>query len=206
MDTLIGFFFGIVAAAVALSVWRRCSDSKTGQKVTAQETGNGQPSAGAESSSATKGKERLSADTRELLMKTLTEMGCEPEEMDALHIRFEFQARTFIAAAIDDVAFINIYDYWWYEVPIDSSMEVFARIKKVINSLNRGGSYSVFYSINTEDNVMGIHTKKNILFISEIPMLKDYLKSQLNVFFSAERLFFKELNESLIAERQDQHD
>lgn len=45
-----------------------------------------------------------------------------------------------------------------------------------------------FYTIDDEAKTMNVHTKSTITFISTIPYLEDYLRTELNEFFHAHQI------------------
>lgn len=83
---------------------------------------------------------------------------------------------------------------------IGCEMEEFARLQKVINAANRDGSYTVFYTISRDSDEIVVHTKRNDLFIPEIPKIEEYLVSLLDGFFRVHRFVHIELEKYKVAE------
>ena len=81
-------------------------------------------------------------------------------------------------------------------------MEEFARLQKAINYINAFVTCTVLYIIHKELEQIGVHTKKSVLFIPQIPNIDGYLVSVLNEFFRTQRLFLTELEKYKVNEDQ----
>lgn len=141
----------------------------------------------------------------ELVLSTLRKIGCdyEIEQRGNINwIRFIFQGEHFTIDCNDDNYYINIYDTWWYEISIYSDIEEIADLHKVINIVNRQANCTLLYTVNEETELIGVHSKKNMLFISQIPELDLYLKSAFNEFFKAQRFVLTELEKCKVTENK----
>ncbi len=146
--------------------------------------------------------EAVPTATRSLVLNVLNRIGCEPTEEDDLNIRFTYQGENFLIESRDDIAYINILDVWWYQLSTYCDVEEFARLQKVINAANRDGSYTVLYTISKEAELIGVHTKKNMLFVPEIPYIEQYLTNTLEGFFRTQRYVLTEIEKNKVAEEQ----
>ena len=69
-----------------------------------------------------------------------------------------------------------------------------------IHMLNRSKEYefdnhtTLIYTINTEENVIGVHCRQSMVFVPEIHNLKDYLASQFVDSFRQHQNFHARLN------------
>ena len=107
-----------------------------------------------------------------LVTCALRKIGCDYEieqRGNINYIRFIFQGEHFTIDCNDNNYFINIYDAWWYELSIYSDIEEIADLHKVINLVNRQANCTLIYTVNEETEQIGVHSKKNMLFISQIP-------------------------------------
>ena len=141
----------------------------------------------------------------ELVLSTLRKIGCdyEMEQQGNINwIRFIFQGEHFTIDCNDDNYYINIYDTWWYEISIYSDIEEIADLHKVINIVNRQANCTLIYTVNEESELIGVHSKKNMLFISQIPELDLYLKSAFSEFFKVQRSVLTELEKCKVAENK----
>lgn len=129
--------------------------------------------------------------TRELVIDTLLQLNCQPQfsdDEDDKSIYFSYQGGNFHINAADGVAFIEIWFTWWHDGTLDDIDEL-SNIRKAINVLNINASVTTMYSMDNENNKIGVHSKKNLLFIKEIPHIQSYLASILGDFFSTVRAF-----------------
>ena len=140
-----------------------------------------------------------------LVLSTLRKIGCdyEIEQRGNINwIRFIFQGEHFTIDCNDDNYYINIYDTWWYEISIYSDIEEIADLHKVINIVNRQANCTLIYTVNEESELIGVHSKKNMLFISQIPELDLYLKSAFSEFFKVQRSVLTELEKCKVTENK----
>ena len=131
-----------------------------------------------------------------LVQTTLRSIGCEPEteQKGGLNYAyFTFQGEKFTIESNDDCFFITIYDTWWHSISVYSDVEDIANLHKVINLANQHVSCTLLYTTNNEIEEIGVHSRRTILFIKEIPEIDKYLISVLNDFFKSQRLVLTEL-------------
>ncbi len=141
--------------------------------------------------------------TRDLLLQTLTAIGCQYEigkgEDDRIH--FAFQGEHFLVAADNERPYINVFDYTWGSVELFDIDEL-SRLRKAINEANWRCSVQTVFSIDETAKSMDVHCKSNFLFIPQIPKLEDYLRVELNEFFRAHQLVGAEMERLRNAEGQ----
>ena len=141
--------------------------------------------------------------TTGLVLTTLRKIGCEPqvEPQDNFnYVYFTFQGEKYTIECSDDCFFINIYDTWWYSISIYSDVEEIANLHKVINQANLHVNCTLLYTTNNEIEEIGVHSRKNMLFIKEISELDKYLLGVLNGFFKAQKLVLTELEKCKVVE------
>ena len=147
------------------------------------------------------------SDTVNLVYEVLRKIGCEPAEEkqigDEYYVYFNYQGETFLIIAKRDTKWINVYDLWWYSLSSYKDIEEFSILRKLINEENKNGSYIVFYTINDENEQIDVHTKKNVLFIPQIPDIDQYLISVLQYFFETKRNIFIELEKHKVVKEHD---
>ncbi len=120
--------------------------------------------------------------TRDLLIRTLQEMGC-PVKIDNLqNIEFSYQGQQFIALAANELLCIDIIYPWWHSCSL-FNVEYLGQLKKAINEVNSNGRVCTYTLISNEQDTVGVHSRKNLLFIPQIPNLTDYLQAMLADFF-----------------------
>lgn len=141
--------------------------------------------------------------TTGLVLATLRSIGCDPEieEHDNNNwISFTYQGEHFKIQCSDDCRLITIYDTWWYQISIYSDVEEIAKLHKIINFVNQNDSCTLVYTANKEIEQIGVHSKKEILFIKEIPNIDKYLIATLINFFKIQRLVLAELEKCKVTE------
>lgn len=134
--------------------------------------------------------------TRGLVQSTLRKMGCEFEtevKGNLVWILFTYQGEKFSIECGDDSYYINVYDTWWYQISIYSDVEDIANLHRTINMANQYASCTLLYTTDKETEQIGVHSKKNMLYIKEIPELDKYLTGVLNDFFKVQRFILTEL-------------
>ena len=141
--------------------------------------------------------------TTGLVLTTLGCIGCDPEieEQGNINwIRFTYQGEHFKIQCSDDCRLITIYDTWWYQISIYSDIEEIAELHKIINLVNQNASCTLVYTTNKEIEQIGVHSKKEILFLKEIPNINKYLIATLMNFFKVQRLVLAELEKCSVTE------
>jgi len=108
--------------------------------------------------------------TRNLVISTLKEIGCQPEVDDA----------------DNNYQFVTLWDTWWLCVDLDNANV--ENLKEAINLNNINTIVSTVYSIDEDNNQMGIHCKAIIVFTPSITNRGNYLKTILNDCFKAHDL------------------
>lgn len=141
-----------------------------------------------------------------LVLCTLRKIGCEPETEelgDLTRVFFTYQGERFTLECNDSCRFIVIYDTWWYEMSIYSDVEDIANLHKVINLANQHANVTVIHTVNQEMEEIGVHSRRNVLFIPQIPEIDQYLLSVLNDFFKVQRYVLTELEKCKVREKQN---
>ena len=84
-----------------------------------------------------------------------------------------------------------------------SDVEDIANLHKVINLANQHANVTVIHTVNREIEEIGVHSRRNILFISQIPEIDQYLISVLYDFFKVQRYVVTELEKCKVRENQN---
>ena len=138
-----------------------------------------------------------------LVLTTLRKIGCDPEtevRNNLDYAYFTYQGEKFTIESNDSCFFITIYDTWWHSISIYSDVEEIANLHKTINLVNQYVNCTLLYTTNKEIEEIGVHGRRTILFIKEIPEIDKYLISVLNDFFKAQRLVLTELEKCKVTE------
>lgn len=141
--------------------------------------------------------------TTGLVTSTLRKMGCDPKtevKGKRMWVYFTYQGENFTIECNDESFYINIYDTWWHGISIYSDVEEIANLHRVVNLANQYAYCTLLYTTNKEIEEIGVHSKKNILFIKEIPELDKYLIGTLDDFFKVQRFVLTELEKCKVTE------
>ena len=136
---------------------------------------------------------RAQKGTRDLLVNTLQNMGCPITYDEKNNICFTFQGQHFVAFAQDNLLCIDIHYPWWKQCSL-FDVEQLARLKRIINEVNGRAQVTTFFSVNNEGETVGVHSKKNLLLIPQIPNIEGYLQAMLEDFFRARHYVEGELS------------
>lgn len=120
--------------------------------------------------------------TRDLLLRTLQELGCPVNYDEYQNIHFAYQGQQFIALAANELLCIDIIYPWWYSCSL-FDVEHLGQLKKAINVVNSNGRVSTYTLISNEQDTVGVHSRRNLLFIPQIPNLPDYLQAIMADFY-----------------------
>ena len=121
--------------------------------------------------------------TRNLLIKTLEDIGCQHGTDEDGSIIFKYQGEAFKIDANNDIPFIGIYDIAWTRIAINDANADF--LKQAVNKANEYSTITNLYTINEEKGLIVAHCQMVTYFAYNIPNYKEYLKSILDVFFDA---------------------
>ena len=195
----------IVAITVFLAYW-----FKKQEQPTASATGAGKPvpvgsQAGKKEESSTEGDAKNEEDASKryagmksyaLVMTITKELGCQPvaDEEDEERIHFTYQGENFMIDTQKEGLFVCLYDTWWYEVSL-SDLDEYSDARRAVNACNFNYATSLVYTINEEENQMGIHCRSVFLLTAEIPNISDYFRSRLQDCFLQHRNFHQKLDE-----------
>lgn len=143
--------------------------------------------------------------TTGLVTSTLRKMGCDLKtevKGKRMWIYFTYQGENYTIECNDESFYINIYDTWWHGISIYSDVEEIANLHRVVNLANQYAYCTLLYTTNKEIEEIGVHSKKNILFIKEIPELDKYLMGTLDDFFKVQRFVLTELEKCKVTENK----
>ena len=184
---MIIFLLCTVFVAVVLWISNRCPNAVEDSDTSKKNRNDILPNSTRENMEQKKG-------TRDLLLETLTAIGCQYKigEGDDDRIRFAYQGENFVVAADNQRPYINIWDYAWGSVELDDIDEV-SRLRKAINVANWQNSVTTVFTIDKENNSIDVHCKTTIILIPELPDIVDYMKVELGEFFRAHRLVGNEM-------------
>ena len=135
-----------------------------------------------------RGKENLNKlETKERIIQTLKEMNCNPEESEKNGydvINFNFQDQDFIIY-VDGSPIVRIYCNWWTTLDLnDKDVPI---LKEAINENNLSLIITTVYTVDKENNLIGVHCKHALNFQEVNGDYEDMLRAFLSLLFSTQR-------------------
>lgn len=135
-----------------------------------------------------RGKENLNKlEIKERIIQTLKEMNCNPEESEKNGydvINFNFQDQDFIIY-VDGSPIVRIYCNWWTTLDLNDKDVPF--LKEAINENNLSLIITTVYTVDKENNLIGVHCKHALNFQELNGDYEDMLRAYLSFFFSTQR-------------------
>lgn len=135
-----------------------------------------------------RGKENLNKlETKERIIQTLKEMNYNPEESEKNGydvINFNFQDQDFIIY-VDSSPIVRIYCNWWTTLDLNDKDVPF--LKEAINENNLSLIITTVYTVDKENNLIGVHCKHALNFQEVNGDYEDMLRAYLSFFFSTQR-------------------
>ena len=150
-----------------------------------------------------RGKENLNKlGIKERIIQTLKEMNCNPEESEKNGydvINFNFQDQDFIIY-VDGSPIVRIYCNWWTTLDLnDKDVPI---LKEAINENNLSLIITTVYTVDKENNLIGVHCKHALNFQEVNGDYEDMFRAYLSFFFSTQREL-KEIFDRLKSVKQD---
>ena len=134
--------------------------------------------------------EYLGMNTRELCIKVLEKLNCQPELYNEA-IYFKFQAENFIVTLSENGAWIRVFDHIWIESSLDDLDDV-CNIRTAVNTVNVNLGVTLVFQIDQENKKITVSTWGQFLLVPQIPNIEDYMSIILSIFFEAHRRFLYE--------------
>lgn len=113
-------------------------------------------------------------------------LGCQPlerEEQEGV-IDFMYQGQHFVAVTHNQTILVDLYYFDWHVSSLDD-IDNLARLRKVINEVNQLQAVTSYYDIREDVNIMAVCSKREVLFLDDIPNVLDYLHFIFRSFFDA---------------------
>ena len=179
---------GIALCGILVSIWNNRQKNKQMQ----ENVDESHPSASASLSDHDESSNQ--ARTRDLFLETLIKLGCQYELADGDNERIDFfyQGECFSAYASNYKLYVSLWDTYWKQVELQDIDEVCC-LRKAINTSNINARVTTIYTIDEANSKMIVHSKSTIPFLSSMPVIENYLRTELNVFFRAHHIIEMEM-------------
>lgn len=182
------FIVGIALCGILISIWNNRLENKQMQ----ENVDESHSSASASLSDYDESGNQ--ARTRDLFLETLIKLGCQYELADGYDERIDFfyQGEYFSAYASNDKLYVSLWDTYWKQVELQDIDEVCC-LRKAINTSNINARVTTIYTIDEANNKMIVHSKSTIPLMPSMPIIENYLRAELNVFFRAHHIIEVEM-------------
>lgn len=134
--------------------------------------------------------EYLGMNTRELCIKVLEKLNCQPELYNEA-IYFTFQGEHFIVTIPENGVWIRVFDRTWIESSLDNLDDV-CNIRTAVNTVNVYLGVTLVFQIDQENKNITVSTWGQFLLVPQIPNIEAYMFSLFSYFFEAHRRFLYE--------------
>lgn len=134
--------------------------------------------------------EYLGMNTRELCIKVLEKLNCQPKLLDE-NIYFSYQSENFFVTFSENGAWIRVFDYIWIGSSLDDLDDV-CNIRTAVNTVNVNLGVTLVFQIDQENKKITVSTWGQFLLVPQIPNIEDYMSIILSIFFEAHRRFLYE--------------
>ena len=122
------------------------------------------------------------------------------EELEDGRLVAEYQGERFLVDAPEDKNFIVMFDTWWHDIDLHN-LEQFSVMREAINTVNMSlHSSSIMYSVDENEERVGVHCKTIFPFNAHIPALQSYLKYYFSDILAVHQSFYRSTEE--IRQRQ----
>lgn len=133
-----------------------------------------------------------------LLIETVRQLGCEPEEVDENSVITTFQGEKFYINV--GGMFINIWDLGWSSINVNDLN--LPKLRRAINRANIEFGPTIVLGEPAADGTMDISSRYGIVLHPSLPDLHYYLKYALELFFQTKNNLHKSYNMLLIEEEK----
>lgn len=150
---------------------------------------------GQENAQNTQDTQENNYHSKDFLLETLQKMNVNYEFSpdDETRLWLEWQGGHFAIDTANDNPFIEIWFLQWEDWEL-YDIDTISRVKRIMNDVNIKTPITVVYSVNEAASTFSIHSKKQTLFIPQIPEPEKYLQSLLSDFFLVCRYALVELD------------
>lgn len=131
--------------------------------------------------------------TQELVIRTLKEIGCQPEINEEGHVSFKYQGDDFYIAAEEENRFIMIWNPWWGSISTDN--EALPFLKEIINLANVNSLVTTVFMADDDEKTIGLHSHCHTYFSPNEGDLDGHLKMLLDYFFDTHNTIKDGMNE-----------
>lgn len=119
------------------------------------------------------------ADTTELMMNALREIGCQPQLSSDGTLAVQYQGENFHMEF--GGYYVRVWDPMWAGISADDPK--IGQVREAVNIANYNFGPTVVLTAPDEKGVIGFHSRRDILLHPQIPQKDEYVRAVLDSFF-----------------------
>lgn len=132
-------------------------------------------------------------DTRGLMFKVLSNIGCQPKKNDDGSLEVQYQGESFHMDF--GGMYAQVWDPMWAGIKADDPD--LSNVREAVNAANFNFGPTVVMTAPNEDGMIGFHSRRDIMLHPACPDNEIFVKAVLDSFFSAKELVrssFQQIN------------
>ena len=137
----------------------------------------------AEMSNEEKTAEMVRAETCNLMVNALHNLGCQPEVLDDKSLNVSYQGENFHMEF--GGSFVQVWDPAWSTIKADDPE--LANVKEAVNATNFGFGPTVVMTAPDENGIIYFHSRYGMLMQDSIHDIEGYVQHSLNMFFGTKQ-------------------
>lgn len=131
--------------------------------------------------------------TKDLVINTLKEIGCQPEINEDDQICFKYQGDDFYIVAEEENRFIMIWNPWWGCINTDN--DALPILKEIINLTNVKSIVTTVHMMDEDGKTIGLHSHCHTYFSPNEGGLEEHLRMLLDCFFDVHNSIKENMNQ-----------
>ena len=135
---------------------------------------------------------------QQLMVSTLTQIGCQPTVNEDDTVAVTYQGEHF--HILFGGQYAHIWDLGWAGVNVNDP--ALPKIREAVNHTNFNFGPTVVMTDPDENGIMYVHSRLGILLHQDIPEIDGYLRSNLDMFFRAKEAVRQNLQQITIEQQK----
>ena len=128
--------------------------------------------------------------TRTSLMMALRKLNVQYEFDEDQNFLVTYQGEQFRIIAENERSWIHVQDCWWYGASLDD-IDNLALLHRAVNECNIRDANKIVYTYNKIEREIGLHTLRDLLWMSEIPNQEQYVQATFDSMLRSHHFFFR---------------
>lgn len=143
-------------------------------------------------------EERVTLTTAEFMHDILVKLGCTPRKNSDGSLFVKYQGETF--HMIFNRLYVRIWDPLWAEVRVDDPK--LPIVREAVNTTNFSFGPTVVLSDPSDEGVINLHSRRDILLHPAVPDAEDFVSAVLESFFDTKQTMREHCN-TIVAEQTE---